>query len=1139
MDMGSSEIVTGIAPELEDALITEICRNNPKKSFVCVLQDDKPLELLVKTLKFFDSTHNILLFPAWDTCTYKHTSPSSYVMTHRVKCLLDLLSVGSKPYILLTTISALIQKVLPKNAVSSSTLHIEAGKSLSMDELTLHLIEHGYVKSSTVVQEVGSFAVRGDIVDIFQAVNENPVRIYFDYDIVESIKFFDPDTQITCSEQILDIVIFSASELIKNDENIARFSEKCSHLQSNNPPLYEAVVHRQKFEGEEQLLPLLQADALVTLFDYIQEAELVLSEATFSNIKQRIENIWEQNDTQDCTTHCTSLFLDLQSYEQVLARFHKILLCRFDSAPQSIVQNPATVALSKSSLALLPDLKLQARERGCNIFSVTANHMQEAKKQVLLACYSEESMQYLVEKFKHFDMHISRVSSFSDITSKYSTAILPFQHDVETEDFIIITEHSLLGRQCSIKKARRTVTNNASELTIGDVVVHKDYGVGIFIALRTLTVCGSCHDFVEIKYRNDDKLFVPVEDTDLITKYGINTDAVLDRLGSSAWHEKQNKLKKRIDDIAKTLLHAEAMRKLADGSRFLPSSLYIDFCKECPYVETEDQLKAIADVENDLASGKVMDRLICGDVGFGKTEIALRAAFLVVNEDITCQVAVLVPTTLLCRQHFLAFQERFKNYKVNIQQLSKATAKKKQQIREGLEEGSINIIIGTSALLSDSIQFLDLRLLIIDEEQHFGVQQKEKLRLLKHDVHVLSLSATPIPRTLHMSLSNIKDLSILRTPPIGRTTVEISIIHFDEKTIKTAILHEVNRGGRVFFTCPLIADIEPVLTRLQKLVPEVKIAVAHGGTAPLALDKIMNDFFDGKFSLLLTTSIIESGIDIPFANTIIIYNADMFGLAQLYQLKGRVGRSTTQGYAYLILSNKATSNSPGMKRLEALKSLNSVGSGFALSLQDMDMRGFGNLVGEEQSGNIKEVGIELYHRMLEEALETCKMTTESSAASYHNIKVDINANVRIPESYIQELELRMQVYKKISSLKTPEEISRYSEELKDRFGMPPREVINLLDIIHIKHLCARIGIAEITHFKNHLTLLFGRSFTPQESLLKYFVNNAGIFTMQGNSVNVLISAVHANNVTRYLIACLRKINSLLTHTPVSKETKTD
>ena len=1124
LNMSSWNVITGTYGAAEDIHIAEICMSDSEKSVVCLLEDDKNISTLSKSLEFFVRSHDILLFPAWGSQTHSNL-PSSHVVANRVQCLLSL-SSATRPYILISTASAALQKVPPKDVVSSLIINIRSGQKLSMDALTKHLVKHGYAHATSIVQEVGSFISRGEIVDIFQATDEYPVRIYFHYDTVESIRPFNLDTQITYGNDISSLVIYPASETITKKPDIVADAPSKNCLPKNDTSPLDKVESQQKIAEECVFLSRLKESELQTLFDYVEEdAKIITSDTVLENIPEQIDKL--RKDWKTDESPCI-FFPDHNSYGDAIKKFDWVVLCSLDAAPQHIINTHNKLDCFPSTVKVLPDFKSSTRDKYDTVFTATADYMKRIDKPVIVACYSDESMQYLTEKFRTLGICLSYASGFKNTSDKYSSALLPIHNSIETENFVVIAEQSILGRQYYARKKPRTnIASTESDFSIGDTVVHIDYGTGIFNALRTMTVCGSCHDFIEILYRNNDKLFVPVEDTGLITKYDSNSEVVLDKLGSSAWQEKKAKLKKRICDIAKTLLRSEAMRKLSEGEKFFSSTAYADFCSKCPYVETEDQLKAIADVENDLASGKAMDRLICGDVGFGKTEVALRAAFLVVNEDITCQVAVIVPTTLLCRQHFLAFQERFKNHPVNIQQLSRLTASKKAQIRQRLEDGSINIVIGTSALLSEEIKFLDLRLLIIDEEQHFGVQQKEKLRLFKHNVHVLSLSATPIPRTLHMSLSGIKDISILKTPPLGRTAVEIAIIHYDNNIIKTAITNEINRNGRVFFICPLISDIDLVFGRLQRLMPDVKIAVAHGKTAASALDKIMNDFFDGKFSVLLTTSIVESGIDIPFANTMIIYNADMFGLAQLYQLKGRVGRSTVQGYAYFVLSAKATANSPGMRRLETLKSLNSMGSGFSLSLQDMDMRGFGNLVGEEQSGNIKEVGIELYHRMLDEEIEACRLSTGNTTC-YSNVKVDINANVRIPESYIRELDLRLRIYKKIGSIKTPESLQRCISELNDRFGTPPDEVLNLLDVMQIKYLCSHIGISEVNHFKNHIILLFRENLAPKKTLLKHLVHdNAGIFTVQGSSVRLIIPASHKNNVTKYVVSHLSQMYNLL------------
>ena len=1099
---GSLEIITGATTESVEMLMAQACHKDPQASLMLIAQESIPLELLAKTLRFFDRKRNIFIFPKWDSAPHKRVSPSSLIMATRMKCLLDV-AENKNPYILLTTVNAVMQKVLPVEAVAESVLRIESDRNLDMDKLIQHLVVCGYTQSSSV-REVGSFAVRGEIVDIFQPIDNKPVRIAFNYDAVESIKYFDLDTQITANCAALpNLVVYPASEVIKTAENLGRFHERYMQYPEPNMVFVKAMLARQKYVGEEQWLPLLQENGLSTIFDYAPNAKLVFEESILEEISQYTKKTRVGDSALQFACGPDALFLDINSYTRATQDFHKVMLCKFDAKPKNNPWGHTKVSHSPSEVSATPNFRLAAQEHNTDVFAIAADYINSINKTLILACYSEGSLQYLVDKFKTRNIYMSRVHEYEDSKARFNAAVLPVSYGAVTRDFAIITEYSLLRRQCSSNRPSGTVISEDACPTVGDVVVHKDYGIGIFNALRTLNVCGNLHDFVEILYRDNDKFFVPVEDIDLVTKYGTNADIVLDKLGSASWQERNARLKKRIKDVAQMLLRSEAMRMLAEGDKFLADQKYIDFCKEFPYVETEDQLKAVSEVEEDLASGKVMDRLICGDVGFGKTEVALRAAFLVINGDPTKQVAVIVPTTLLCRQHLAVFRERFQKYNINVQQLSKTSTAQKSKIKRELASGDINIIVGTSALLSSDIEFLDLSLLIIDEEQHFGVRQKEQLKKLRCGVHVLSLSATPIPRTLHMSLSGIKSFSVLRTPPMGRVAVDISVIHYDDDTIKMAILDEIARGGRVFVICPFISDINSVLANLQRLVPDVKVEVAHGRTPVGALDKIMNDFFDGKFSVLLTTSIIESGIDIPCANTIIVHNADMFGLAQLYQLKGRVGRSATKGYAYFIVSDKALPGSPGIRRLEAIKSLNSIGSGFALALQDMDMRGFGNLVGEEQSGNIREVGIELYHKMLEEAIAECQEKAEN--ADCHNVKVNIYATIRIPESYIKELDLRIKVYKKISSLKTGEEADLYVIELTNRFGPPPLEVTNLLNVMRIKQLCSLLGISEVTQAKQHITMSLPQNAHAPPGVLKHVINNPSIFTIHNHGVRMSVT----------------------------------
>ncbi|MEH0831316.1 transcription-repair coupling factor [Anaplasma bovis] len=1099
----------------EDVFAAEICRTNALRSFVFIVREDSHLSSFAKVVSFFCNTHDILVFPPWDQDTDGLLSPSVYTMARRVKTLSDL-ARARRPYAVLTTMNAIIPKVPPRDALQALHLTLKPGMTSDIEHVVKCLTYYGYTESA-VVNSMGNFSVREKIIDIFPPTANVPIRVYFTGNVIESIKTFDSDTQLTVGKCLQDFTLYPISEFLGH--------ENAAPNQLPTRPNSKSTAQLSLFEPNEDINTSTEA-LNETFFHYVQHAILVLSESVLRDMSTTVQSM--QLIASKCAlsiSNCIS-FLDFQTYRKITCAFLKIVLGKQGCTLQNATTARWEKDFSIPSVEYAPSFTPPHDQKKACAFRSATDYLQNSPKRVVFACYSEDSLAYFTKKLNECGVSVSKIFRYTDIMHDHMVTILPVKHNVSTVDLTIITEHDLLGRDCYIEYTAHKVTSEEEHsLAVGDVVVHRDYGVGIFSALRTMTVCENDHDFMEIVYQNNDKLFIPVEDMHLITKYGAKYDVVLDKLHSTAWKEKSSKLQARINDIAQGLLDAEASRKLSTSSKFLPDQKYIDFCRECPYVETEDQLRAIADVEQDLASGKVMDRLVCGDVGFGKTEIALRAAFLVSSRSTGNQVAIIVPTTLLCDQHLASFRERFKNYSINIQPLSRSSSSSRKEVLRGIADGSVHIVIGTSALLTDSVSFLDLGLLIIDEEQHFGVQQKEKLKMLKHDLHVLSLSATPIPRTLHMSMSGIKNLSVLRTPPVGRTAVKISIVkHFDYATIKTAILNEVHRGGRVFFTCPLISDIPVVQQCLARLVPDVKVTVAHGRMSH-SLDKIMSNFLEGKFSVLLTTSIIESGLDIPIANTIIVYNADMFGLAQLYQLKGRVGRGTATGYAYFMLSDKATEHSTGVKRIETLKSLSNIGSGFSLAIQDMDMRGFGNLVGEEQSGNIKEVGIELYHQMLQEAMEERSEIMLNPVL--HKVKVNMHKLARIPESYIKELDLRMHVYKKISSLKTKEDIDCYSSELVDRFGALPEEVVNLLNIIHIKRLCSIIGISNVTCSKQKIILMPEKDFPMWERVIKHFVENPEIFGVHGEGVEIKMRVPMVQEVGKYIISVLEPIVAIV------------
>jgi transcription-repair coupling factor (superfamily II helicase) len=671
--------------------------------------------------------------------------------------------------------------------------------------------------------------------------------------------------------------------------------------------------------------------------------------------------------------------------------------------------------------------------------------------------------------------------------------VLPLEEGFTTTDFTIISEQDIFGdrfiRTVKKKKNAENLFAEAASIKIGEAVVHELHGIGKFMGLETVTVNNISHDMAKLIYDGGDRLFVPVENLDVISRYGdADENLRLDKLGGVAWQERKSKLKERIRLAASALLQIAAQRALKTAPKFEPDSvLFEEFVSRFPYTETDDQLRAIEEVLSDLASGKPMDRLICGDVGFGKTEVALRAAFVVASCGL--QVAIICPTTLLARQHYANFVKRFDGLPLRVAQLSRmVNAADAKRVKAGLENGDVDVVIGTHALLSEDIRFKNLGLVTIDEEQHFGVAQKERLKKLRAEVHVLALSATPIPRSLQMALSGVRELSLIATPPVDRLAVRTFVAPFDELVIREAILRERNRGGRVFYVAPRISDLEEIYPKLQKLVPEAKFKIAHGKLTPTELDKTMNQFFDGEFDVLLSTAIVESGLDIQSANTIIIHRADMFGLSQLYQLRGRVGRGKIRAYAYFTVEPRKAMTDNALKRLEVIQGLDTLGAGFSVASHDMDIRGFGNLLGDEQSGHIKEVGIELYQKMLNEAI--LKAKAETPVDEGFTPDINIGASILIPDYYVEDLDLRMGLYKRAANLKTEDDIDAFRIEITDRFGKPPQEVLQLLEVIKLKILCRQARVEKIDVGPKAIVIQFHESAKINtEKLLAYVAKN--------------------------------------------------
>ena len=1082
-----------------------------------IVRSDRSLEATANALKFFAPDAEILSFPAWDTMAYDRASPRPAIMAERMKTLAAL-SVGGRQRIILTTASAVLQKLPPKEIMQKVVFSVKKGEKLRQDELISYLVEQGYTRVGKAM-EAGEFAVRGGIMDIIPAGASDGVRLDLFGDEVESIKQFDPMSQIS-SASLANFSLYPMSEVLLNEKTIANFRNNYRDLfgaVSKEDPLYEAISAGTNHGGMEHFLPLFY-ERVDTIFDYCPNALITMDSEAETAISERQESILDYYEARKVATSInskknsfasesiynpippTSFFLLKDEWVRELGSRDVLGFTPFNSEDGIQINYRPVMRFAQGNAENTPFMQLK----------------EYAGKPIMLACFSAGSRERLQTLLMEHKFHTIRIDNWLDAKSikgkTIGLCVLPIEQGFETENLRIFSEQDLLGERITRtpkkKKSSDVFMQEAASFAEGDLLVHKEHGIGRFVGLVTVTVTGAAHDCLQLIYAGDDKLFLPVENIDILSRYGSDEEgAQLDKLGGASWQNRKARLKQRIKIAAEALLKIAAERHIKQAPVIDAEKIaYDDFCVRFPYVETEDQARAIEEVLEDLLSGKPMDRLICGDVGFGKTEVALRAAFATAcNEYQPMQVALVCPTTLLARQHYRNFRERFSGTPIVVRQLSRmVTAKEQKETKEKLKDGKVDIVIGTHALLAKTIEFKRLGLVIVDEEQHFGVGQKEKLKELKADVHVLTLSATPIPRTLQMALTGVRDLSLITTPPVDRLAVRSFVMPFDPVVIKEAILRELHRGGKCFVVTPRIKYMAELKARISELVPEAKIAIAHGQLAASELDEIMNDFYDGKYDILLSTAIIESGLDIPTANTMIIHNAHLFGLAQLYQMRGRVGRGKTRAYAYFLLPHQRELTKNATKRLEVMQTLDTLGAGFTLASHDMDIRGFGNLVGEEQSGHIKEVGIELYQHMLEEAVAALRadnrgqMTDDNNSSSSVisnpssdlSPTINLGISVLIPESYVADLGLRLGLYKRVAGMDSEDEISSFAAELVDRFGAMPQEVSHLVTTLNLKLLCKKAGIERVDTGEKGAVLTFHHNAVANpEALLKYIQRN--------------------------------------------------
>tara|TARA_R110002094_G_scaffold217568_2_gene188725 strand:+ start:684 stop:4151 length:3468 start_codon:yes stop_codon:yes gene_type:complete len=1086
---------------------------------VChVARDDKRMAALREALAFFAPDIPVLDFPGWDCLPYDRVSPNADICAQRMATLAALVHGMPPQYVLLTTLNAATQRVPARAVLQGAAWQAQVGSRIDEAGLRAFLVRMGFVQSPTVV-EPGDYAVRGGIIDIYPPGDLGPVRLDLFGDTLDGARRFDPATQRTTEK--LDVVeLAPVSEVILDEAAITRFRQNYRiefGAAGTDDPLYEAISAGRKHQGAEHWLALFH-EQMETLFDYLPDVTITLDDHLTPARLARWDSIADQYETRRIAMTARhrmdtvykpappeGLYLDDEAW--ALATLDRRVI-QFHALPQ-----PTGPGVLDAGARIGRNFSPERQQESISLFGALASHINAKLEQgpVLVASYSEGARERLTGLIEDEGLaDVIPIPNAKRIGKRgLHLAVWGLEHGFEAPGLTVISEQDVLGdRLIRAPKRKRRAENFLTEtqsLSPGDLVVHVDHGIGRYLGMEVIAAAGAAHECLLLEYAENSKLYLPVENIELLSRYG-HEEGLLDKLGGGAWQSKKARLKERIREMADKLIRIAAERALRKAPVLEPPpGMWDAFSARFPYVETDDQLRAISDVIDDITSGNPMDRLICGDVGFGKTEVAMRAAFVAAMSGV--QVAVIAPTTLLARQHYKSFAERFRGFPVEVRQLSRfVSAKDAALTRDGMARGTVDIVIGTHALLAKNIRFKNLGLLVIDEEQHFGVSHKERLKALRTDIHVLTLTATPIPRTLQLSLTGVRDLSIIGTPPVDRLAIRTYVSEFDAVTLREALLREHYRGGQSFYVVPRISDLPEIENFLKDQLPELTYVVAHGQMAAGELDDRMNAFYDGKYDILLATTIVESGLDIPTANTMIIHRADMFGLAQLYQIRGRVGRSKTRAYAYLTTKPRARLTVTAEKRLRVLGSLDTLGAGFTLASQDLDIRGAGNLLGEEQSGQMRDVGFELYQSMLEEAIAKIKageMEGLSQADEQWAPQINLGVPVLIPEAFVPDLDVRLGLYRRLSGLSTKVELEGFAAELIDRFGKLPREVNTLLLVVRIKAMCKRAGIAKLDGGPKGAVIQFHNDkYASPEGLVQFIQDQRGLAKVKDNKIVV-------------------------------------
>ncbi|MBP1804284.1 transcription-repair coupling factor [Rubellimicrobium aerolatum] len=1118
MRQNPNHITVGGAPEGHDArlVLQEI-----ERAGCCVLhvaRDDRRLAAMQAALAFHDPGLPVFVFPAWDALPFDRVSPNPEIAAQRMATLAALVHGMPERFVVLTTLNAATQRVPARDTLRDAAFSARVGDRVEEGALRGFLSRMGFSQSPTVT-EPGDYAVRGGLIDVWPPGHPSPVRLDFFGDTLDGVRRFDAMTQRTTEK--LSVVEFApVSEVILDEAAITRFRQNYRiefGAAGTDDPLYEAVSAGRKHAGMEHWLAFFH-ERLETLFDYLPKATVTLDDQVEPAREARWAAIEDAYEARRTALHERGrmdsvykpappklLYLDEAAWDAALADRRAL---RF--SPLKVPTGPGVI---DAGGRIGRDFAPERQNEKLSLFGALNAHVQARLEHgpVVIASYSEGARERLMGLLEDEGAgETIPVTDFSRVGKRgIHLAVWPLEHGYEAPGLTVVSEQDVLGdrliRQTRRKRRAENFLTEVNALTPGDLVVHVDHGVGRYLGLEVLRALGAAHECLAIEYAENSKLYLPVENIELLSRFG-HEEGLLDKLGAGAWQARKARLKERIKLAAERLIRTAAERALRKAPELEPpDGIWEQFLARFPYAETDDQLQAIEDVLGDLDSGNPMDRLICGDVGFGKTEVAIRAAFVAAMSGV--QVAVVAPTTLLARQHYRTFAERFRGFPLEVRPLSRfVSAKEAAQTRDGIAKGTVDIVVGTHAVLAKGVKFANLGLLVIDEEQHFGVAHKERLKELRSDIHVLTLTATPIPRTLQLSLSGVRDLSVIGTPPIDRLAIRTYVSEFDTITVREALLRERYRGGQSFFVVPRLSDLPEMEDWLRREVPEVSFVVAHGQMAAGELDDRMNAFYDGKYDVLMATSIVESGLDIPTANTMVVWRADMFGLAQLYQIRGRVGRAKTRAYAYLTTRPRQKLTPQAERRLRVLGSIDSLGAGFQLASQDLDIRGAGNLLGEEQSGQIREVGFELYQQMLEEEIDRLRsgqgelVETDGPWAPQLNLGVP----VLIPEEYVPDLDVRLGLYRRLSALSTKVELEGFAAELIDRFGALPREVNTLLLVVRIKAMARKAGVARLDAGPKGATVSFHNDkFASPAGLVDYIQAQGGQARIKDNKIVVL------------------------------------